>query len=279
MIYYAAYIVLAFSVLQLIVAFVNWVFAEKLHENDVCSSDKTISVLIPARNEENNIANLLTDLSKSNGNITEIVVFDDNSDDNTAQIVRTFSTNDSRIRLIQSVVLPEGWLGKNNACHQLALQAKGDYLLFLDADVRIKNTLPNALLCYALKYETDLLSIFPVQQMQTLPEKITVPLMHFILLTLLPLPLVLRSKFASLSAANGQCMFFDAITYHKLLPHKQFKKSRAEDIEIARYYKRNHKKTSCLTGTKQVQCRMYSSLNQSIEGFSKNVSFFSEIQT
>jgi len=117
--------------------------------------------------------------------------------------------------------------------------------------------------------QCDLMSIFPTQEMYTLGEKITVPNMQIILLTLLPLPLVRLSGFPSLSAANGQFMLFRRDTYEKIEPHKQFRKSRAEDIEIARHMKRLRLRVSCLTGERDVRCRMYHSLAEAVEGFSK----------
>ena len=118
------------------------------------------------------------------------------------------------------------------------------------------------------------MSIFPTQEMQTLGEKVTVPNMQLILLTLLPLPLVRLLAFPSLSAANGQFMLFQRDTYRELEPHCQFRKSHAEDIEIARYLKRLRRRVSCLTGVNGIRCRMYHSLSEAVEGFSKNVTYF-----
>lgn len=273
MIYVAGFII-AFSLLQLLVAFVNILFAEKLPRGGSDISAHSVSVLIPARNEERNIQNLLNDLIRIKDNWLEIMVLDDQSADRTADVVHDFAARHERIRCIQSNQLPEGWLGKNHACHQLALNAAGDYLLFLDADVRVYEGLIDGGLRYMLDKKTDLLSIFPVQEMRSVAEKITVPNIHFILLTLLPLPLVRLLRFPSMAAANGQFMLFNKETYHAFLPHERFRKSRAEDIEIARFYKMRKKNVSCLTGMRQVRCRMYGSLPEAVEGFSKNVAYF-----
>lgn len=271
---YAAVFILIFSAIQLIVAFANWLFAEKLPRGGDDVSDYSVSVLIPARNEAENIRNLLNDLIQIKDNWLEIIVFDDQSTDGTAEVVQAYSSRYPQIKCLKSDGLPEGWLGKNHACHRLALNAAGNYLLFLDADVRVRDGLIDRSLRYSLNKKTDLMSIFPVQEMQTLAEKITVPNMHFILLTLLPLPLVRQSKFPSLSAANGQFMFFKKETYRAFLPHERFRNSRAEDIQIARFYKSMRKSVSCLTGAREVNCRMYGSLPEAVEGFSKNVTYF-----
>lgn len=275
MIEYAAYTVLAFTTLQWIVAFVNWLFRERLPKRNSCTGGKKVSVLIPARDEANNIANLLTDLMKADdGRVEEILVFDDQSTDATAEIVADCSRKESRVRLIRSEGLTPGWFGKNNACHRLAMEATGDYLLFLDADVRVEAGMIDRLAHYAERCGAGLVSIFPTQEMHSWAERITVPNMLMILLSLLALPLVRFSGFASMAAANGQCMMFDSRIYRILLPHERYKASRAEDIEIARYLKRRGRRVCCLTGVEEVRCRMYDSLGGAVEGFAKNVTYF-----
>ncbi|MBP6429760.1 MAG: glycosyltransferase, partial [Bacteroidales bacterium] len=118
MIKYIAIFVLGFSFLQLIVGLMNWVYGVRLKEKSNSKQKKTISILIPARNEEENIGSLLSDLVETGGNIIEIIVFDDESTDKTAEIIEEYSIKDKRIKLIKSQGLDEGWLGKNFACHQ-----------------------------------------------------------------------------------------------------------------------------------------------------------------
>ena len=176
--------------------------------------------------------------------------------------------------MVRSDNLPAGWLGKNFACHSLATQAKGDYLLFLDADVRIQGDIIRQVTGYAEKHKLGLLSLFPRQQMVSFGEKITVPVMNFILLTLLPLPFVLWSRFASLAAANGQFMLFNAQIYKDLHPHEFNRKHKVEDIAIARYFKQRRIPVACLTGDKSIQCRMYGGFEEAVNGFSKNITAF-----
>ena len=270
---YIACITLAFALLQLLVAWVNLLFQERLPARDVVPLP-TLSLLIPARDEEMNIGRLLGDLTTINDRILEIIVCDDQSSDRTVELVEESAAHDSRIRLIRGDRLPDGWSGKNHTCHCLAEEATGDYHLFLDADVRVEEGVIDRSLQYMQRRRCDLMSIFPTQEMYTLGEKITVPNMQIILLTLLPLPLVRLLAFPSLSAANGQFMLFQRDTYRELEPHRQFRKSRAEDIEIARYLKQLRRRVSCLTGVNGIRCRMYHSLSEAVEGFSKNVTYF-----
>ncbi len=267
---YLGYFILFFTALQLLVAASNLLFLQRFPKSEK-PSKYLISVLIPARNEEKNIGNLLADLQKQNYQNIEILVFNDQSTDETGAVVKNLVKKDERIRLIQSNGLPEDWLGKNNACHNLAQHAKGKYLLFLDADVRVGNSIIQNSVSFAEKYKLGLLSIFPMQIMETLGEQCTVPNMNYILLSLLPLVLVRKTNFPSIAAANGQFMLFNAGIYKQTLPHQQMKNSKVEDIKIAQFYKQNNIKVACLVGNGSISCRMYRSFTDAVYGFSKNV--------
>jgi glycosyltransferase involved in cell wall biosynthesis len=268
-----AYITIIFTGLQFLVALINLITRNWLTDT-LTESSKLVSVLIPARNEENNITNILNDLSNQYYRDIEIIVCNDQSEDNTASIVKEFAARDGRIKLINSEGPAEGWTGKNHACHLLSKQAKGEYLLFLDADVRLKGNIIGNAIASIDKNGLGLISIFPMQIIKSFGERITVPNMNYILLSLLPLPLVRRSQYPSLSAANGQFMFFSASVYHLTEPHSLMKNSRVEDINIAREFKKRGIKISCLLGDENISCRMYNGFREAVNGFSKNVAAF-----
>jgi len=265
-----AWLIIIFTIIQMTVALTNLMVERNLPESDERSGD-LVSVLIPARNEENNIVNILTDLINQDHENVEIIVFNDQSEDNTAAIVNSFIEKDKRITLINSEGLPEGWLGKNYACHKLSQNATGRYLLFLDADVRIINRLIDNAVFFARKHNTGLISIFPKQIIVSLGEKITVPNMNYILVSLLPLILVRKSRFPSLAAANGQFMFFRSDVYRNTLPHELMKNNMIEDIATAREFKKRGIKIACLLGDDKITCRMYKGFPDAVNGFSKNV--------
>jgi glycosyltransferase involved in cell wall biosynthesis len=273
MMQYLAYISIGFVAFQLANVLLNLFFRQRIRKTMLPPKGK-ISILIPARNEEHNIGLLLEDLREMKSNSIEIIVFNDQSTDNTSSIVQNHAIADKRIKLIQSEGLPQNWLGKNHACFQLAKQATGSYYLFLDADVRLANSIIEDAVSYLEKHHLSLLSVFPIQIQKNLSEKISVSIMNYILLTLLPLISVRISPFSSHSAANGQFMLFRATCYKKIQPHKIFKTSAVEDIAISRYYKKKKIRIACITGDNRIKCRMYKNYKQALNGFSKNIFTF-----
>lgn len=269
-----AVFVLAVTGIQLGVALFNLLAGERLLRT-TAAGPVPVSVLIPARNEAPRIGALLSDLLRSEGIPQEIIVCDDQSDDGTAEIVEDFRYRCARVKLIRTDGLPAGWTGKNFACHRLAACASGQYLLFLDADVRIGPGAIGRLLATACRHRLGLLSVFPHQLLGSWGEKAVVPLMNEILLTLLPLRAVRKVPGQpALAAANGQVMLFDASVYRRLQPHREVRSQPVEDIRIARYYKNCRIATGCYAGDPDIACRMYRGLGESLAGFSRSLPAF-----
>lgn len=269
----AAWIIFIFTAIQLCVVALNLVFRQPLPS---CPKDfnPLVSILIPARNEEQNIGRLLQAIQKQNWQNFEVLVFNDQSTDRTEQIAEDAAKNDQRFHLINSNGLPDGWLGKNFGCYSLAQKAKGDYFLFLDADVHVSDSIIAGTIAKMKKHNLGLLSIFPKQNMHTWGEYLTVPNMNFILLSLLPLIFVRILPFSSMAAANGQFMLFDAKEYQNTQPHFTFRTNKVEDISIAGFFKKTRIPIACLSGNRSVSCRMYNSFNDAVNGFSRNVIMF-----
>ncbi len=270
---YIAYFVVLFALVQLTVATVNLIFKPKLPE---CHDtyEGLVSVLIPARNEQENITIILNDLLQQDYKNIEVIVFNDQSSDQTAEIVEQIALFDTRFKLVNSDGLPHGWLGKNFACYALSTIAKGEYFLFLDADVRVRDNIIIRAIADMQHHQLGLLSIFPKQIIISPGEKITVPNMNYVLLSMLPLILVRKSRFHSIAAANGQFMLFKAGIYRTLSPHEKMKDNKVEDIAIARFYKKEKHRIACLVGDDTIRCRMYTDIKSAVNGFSKNVTAF-----
>lgn len=267
---YFFYIIFFFLILRFTVTLFNFISNPKLTRSPRIYND-LVSILIPARNESEDILPLLISIKNQDYYNIEVIVLDDNSDDDTYQIADNFCDTDNRFKIIRGEPLLSGWLGKNYACHQLAKQAKGNFLMFLDADEIVKDGLINNSLYRMQIGELSLLSLFTNQITQTFGEKAVVPLMHFLLLNLLPLRLVKLSNIPSLSAASGQFMLFNAPDYHQNQWHKQVKSKVVEDIEIMKLIKQKKLNGEALLANGYIYCRMYKSYKESIEGFSKNL--------
>jgi chlorobactene glucosyltransferase len=229
---------------------------------------KIVSVLIPARNEEKNIEKCIKGLLIQDYRHKEIIVLDDNSTDKTYTLASSFSK--SNVRVLRGKELPSDWLGKNWACMQLAQEAKGEYLLFVDADVELTQKVISSAVYELEKSNVTLLSIFPTQIIKSFGELLIVPLMNWLLLTFLPLRFVYTSSSKSFVAANGQFMLWRKDDYLNLGGHQVVKYKVVEDMELARLVKQNKLKVKTMLGGKLVFCRMYDSFNQAYSGFAKN---------
>ena len=229
-----------------------------------------VSILIPARNEQDNILYLLQSIHQQDYNNYEVIILDDDSSDNTYQICSDFVKDHPRFKVIKGKRLPHDWLGKNYACYQLAKEAQGDYFLFLDADEQVYKSLINSAVHRMHLFNLGLLSLFTNQQMDTIGERSVVPIMHYILLNLLPLRLVYLVKNSSVAAASGQFMLFDAALYRNKQWHKQAKDKVVEDVEIMKLVKSSGNNGEALLANGMISCRMYKGYSEAMNGFSKN---------
>ncbi|WP_188112065.1 glycosyltransferase family 2 protein [Aquimarina sp. RZ0] len=268
---YFCYFLITLLVIRLLVAFINYLSFAYLPKVTPLMLESHVSILIPARNEEENIGTLLEQLSTFEHSKLEIIVYNDHSTDKTESIIRDWAARTSNITLVNGDVLPQGWLGKNHACHQLAQAATGDILLFLDADVSVKKDVIKRSISYLQKYELHLLSIFPKQIVKSFGERVSVPLMNWVLLSILPIYLIRKSKNKIFSAANGQFMMFRATTYKAIWPHEKYKSNKVEDIAIIRLFKEKGLASDTRLGDNDISCRMYVGLDDAIEGFIKNI--------
>ena len=267
---YFFYIVFFFLILRFTVTLFNFISNPKLGQSPK-HFDDLVSILIPARNEEQDILRLLNSIQKQDYHNFEVIVLDDNSEDNTFQVVNNFCAKHSKFEVIKGKPLEKGWLGKNYACHQLAQAATGKWLMFLDADEEIKDGLINSTLYRMYLGKLSLLSLFTNQVMHTAGEKSVVPLMHFLLLNLLPLRLVKLSKLPSLSAASGQFMLFNVQHYKQFQWHQAVKNKVVEDVEIMKQVKFNNLRGEALLANGFIYCRMYKNYAECLSGFSKNI--------
>ncbi len=261
---------LLFIILRFTVTLFNFISDPKLRRVNRHYTD-LVSILIPVRNEARQIIALLESIHQQDYSNYEVIILDDNSDDDTFNICKAYCDAHTNFRIIEGKNLEEGWTGKNFACHQLALEARGDFLLFLDADEQVHTGLINTAVYRMYQYKLGLLSVFADAKMLTTGEHAVVPLMHYLLLGLLPLRLVHLIKNHSVATASGQFMLFEKESYRRHQWHKQVKDKVVEDAEIMRMVKAAGYRGEALLANGMLSSRMYNGYTAAIGGFSKNI--------
>jgi hypothetical protein len=239
-------------------------------ETGVCVLPGAVSVLIPARNEEGAIGQSIASLLASRGVAIEITVLDDGSTDRTAEIVRGFAAQDARVHLRSSRPLPRGWNGKQHACYELAALAGGDVLCFLDADVRLEPDALARMAAFLVRSGSDLVSGFPRQETETTLEWLLLPLIHFVLLSYLPLAGMRALSTPGLAAGCGQFLMVRREAYRKCGGHGQIRTTMHDGLLLPQLFRRHGLRTDIADLTHLATCRMYHSASEVWRGLAKN---------
>ncbi|WP_419804964.1 glycosyltransferase family 2 protein [Terriglobus sp.] len=256
---------------------------------------KRVVVCIPARNEEAGIAACVTSVLRSEDVALSVLVIDDHSSDDTAAIVRALGAKDGRVRLVEAPLLPAGWNGKQHACWiaaqeavknaadvsilgrasapggSVASQVSGSPLLcFLDADVRLE---PAALARMATLLQSTnaaLVSGFPLEETGTTLEWLLLPLIHFVLLGYLPLPLLRQTNSPGLAAGCGQFLMVASGAYFSSGGHAAIRETMHDGILLPRLLRQHGHATRLADLTDLARCRMYHSAATTWRGLAKN---------
>ena len=228
----------------------------------------TVSVLIPARNEEANIGDACAAVLASTGVEVELLVLDDASTDRTPEILQGIA--DTRLRVASAPKLPPGWSGKQHACHVLGGLARHDLMVFVDADVRLAPDALSRMTGYMARHQVGLASGFPRQVTVTWSEQLLLPLIHFLLLGFLPMAAMLRSGSAGLGAGCGQLFIARRDAYVQAGGHMAIKASLHDGLMLPRAFRRAGLMTGLFDATPFATCRMYTYAAQVWEGLCKN---------
>jgi len=225
-----------------------------------------VSVIVPARNEEACVGACLASLTGQQGVAFEVIVVDDGSTDRTAAVARSFAG----VKLIEAGPLPEGWSGKSNAVHIGAQQARGEWLLFTDADtVHLPGSLTGAL-DEAKRHGAEMLSYSPAQELHGFIQRAVMPVIFAELATTYR-PREVSDPNSPAAAANGQYLLITRKAYDAVGGHAAIAKCLLEDVELARAVKRSGRRICFRFGGDAVRTRMYRSFPQLVEGWTKNV--------
>lgn len=211
-----------------------------------------VSIIVPTYNEERNIAICLQSLKELNYSKFEIIVSDGGSSDRTIEIAKSLVD-----KVIVDETLPTGWIGKNYGCYLGYKEAKGEYLLFIDADTEHTPDSLKHFMKIALERNVALLSVFPFQRIRNWWESIN-PVFYFASnLTYTGRNSVNNPNKLKSYTASGQYMLFKREDYENFGGHKSLKGSIVEDLALARVVKTKLKRLYFIDGTKLVYTRMY----------------------
>lgn len=225
-----------------------------------------VSVIVPARNEEAALGACLRSLVSQSGGEHEIIVVDDASTDRTREIASSFAG----VRVVEADGLRPGWTGKCNAVACGARVARGEWLLFTDADtVHLPGSLA-ASLGEAREYQAALLSYSPRQEVRGFWEKAVMPVV-FAELTRVYRTEEINDPASPAAAANGQYLLISRAAYDAVGGHAALIHSLLEDVELASAVKRSGRRIRFRFGGDRVQARMYRNFAQLREGWTKNL--------
>lgn len=229
-----------------------------------------VSICIPARNEEANIEAAVRGALASQGVDVEVLVYDDESTDRTPRLLAELCAADSRVRAVPTQPLPAGWNGKQWACQRMGSAARGDWLLFTDADVRLQPDGAARAMREAVALKAALISTVPRQVTGSLAERVVVPLIHWMLLSWLPMPRMRSTNDPATSAGCGQFLLVRREAWASVGGHARHADSMHDGIKLPRTLRREGHHTDLFDGTDLVSCRMYQGVGQVWRGFTKN---------
>jgi cellulose synthase/poly-beta-1,6-N-acetylglucosamine synthase-like glycosyltransferase len=274
--------ILASALFSLWIVLLLWRDARRLRDAPVLPTPQDngpdpqpfVSLIVPARNEERNIARCLDGLLAQDYPAYEVIVVDDGSSDATPRILAGYAQRHAgRLRVVQGRPLPPGWVGKCNACLHGSTFARGEgeWLLFLDADTVAAPTLIGALLADANARRLDALSVFPHNELGSWAERLILPVFFQFAWTVFPLAQAADPDGPPHAAlANGQCFLFRTSVYRALGGHAVVKDKVLEDVEFAHVLRRAGYRLGLAFGMQHIRVRMYHTLGEVVDGLGKH---------
>jgi chlorobactene glucosyltransferase len=234
-------------------------------------SGELVSVIIPARNEADTIETVLRSVLGSRYRPLELLVVDDRSTDATAPILQGVAAEDTRVRVVHGAPLPDGWYGKPWACDQGYREARADLLLFTDADTRHHPELLGRAVAALRREQAGLLTVAPHQRCVTFWERLVMPQIWLLLGLRYHPQRVNRARRARDVIANGQFILVSREAYEAAGTHSAVRHEVAEDLALAQRFLGAGQTVHFAFAQELMETRMYRSLPELIEGWSKNI--------
>ena len=267
--------ILVFLSASLVICLANWKALRRLKDSSGTEVPTGgwphVSILLAARNEAHNIAACVDSLLGQDYAKFDVLVMDDGSSDGTLEILQEISRHNPRLTVLSGAPLPAGWIGKQWACHQLARSAKGELVLFTDADTHHHPHTLRLAVGAMHNQQADLLSALPDQEIGSSGELLVVPLLYWSLMAFVPLSAAFRWQTSALSFSIGQFLLFRKAAYEAIGGFESVRRNYADDLAITREIKRGGYRWRLMDGTGLVRCRMYPGFREATHGVSKNL--------
>lgn len=229
-----------------------------------------ISVCVPARNEERNIRACIESILAQDYPYFEVIVLEDRSTDATGQILHSMAAQNNKLRVVSGLDLPRGWAGKPHALFQASREARGEWLCFVDADTFLAPTTLASCYTKAIETKADMFTIMTFQIMGSFWEKLVLPIVMTALSVGFPARKVNDPKRKD-AIANGQFILIKRSVYEAIGGHESVKDQIAEDKVISEQVKWNGYRLIVANGYSLAKTRMYTSLTEMWEGWTKNI--------
>lgn len=234
----------------------------------------SVSIIVPLRNEAENVSGLVPSLlSQKFLKNAEFIFLDDNSEDETLELLRLAASGYTNIQILTGTPLPSGWIGKSWALHQLLAASKGDIIVSIDADVRITPDAISRSITLMKSSTLDFLSPYPRQIAKTLGERLIQPLLQWSWMTTLLLAIAERSSFPSMAVANGQFFIVRKDALVLAGGYESVKAAVLDDVFLARTLVKSGAHGVVVNGADIAQCRMYTSWSEIKAGYGKSLRY------
>lgn len=264
------WVIYAFAIVAILLcqAVIGVHFKYTLKDEGLPSNPPLVSTVVPARNEERNIDRCMRGLVQQGYPRLELIFVDDESSDATPDILARYAEQDRRVKVVHTDSKPEGWNGKQWACHSGATAARGDWLCFMDADTYAEPYLLKRTVAFALARRIDMLTLQPWYEMRGLWERIVLPAGLMPLLLIFP-PSRINNPHDAISLANGQFILIRRAVYDAIGGHAVIKDRVMDDYSLAGNVKRAGYRLFVANGADVMRVRMYANLTEIWTGLRK----------
>jgi len=231
---------------------------------------QSIGVIVPMRNEAENVEGTIATLASQEGSL-HFYLLDDNSEDQTFELLQRFTKDDSRFTVIKGAVLKDKWIGKTWALQQLFDASNEEILVSIDADVRLSNNAINKAVTALNSARLDFVSPYPRQIAQSFAERLIQPLLQWSWLTTVPLRYAERSGQKSMAVANGQFFVVRRSALAAIGGYQSVKHAVIDDVFLARELVKNGSSGTVINGSEIAETRMYATWSEIKAGYGKSL--------